>query len=107
MTSLKWTCLPVTSVLLQVQVLVLVSPGSVSAARSDRNIVSEEYAGATVNATVLDGQGHTVHTMSSDDGTYGQNSPKVGARGVVIAPAPHNGGTEDTQLRTHYSIVSL
>ncbi|KAG7218137.1 hypothetical protein INR49_020588 [Caranx melampygus] len=93
MTSLKWTCLPVTSVpvlvLLQVQVLIL--PVFVSAARSDRNIASEEYVGATVNATVLDGRGHTVHTMSSDDGTYGQNSPKVDTRGIVIAPAPHHG----------------
>lgn len=97
MTSLKWTCLPVSSVpvlvLLQVQVLT----GSVSAARADRNMASDEFVQATVNATVLDGRGHAVHAMSSDDGTYGQNSPKVDTRGVVIAPAPHHGGKEDTQ----------
>lgn len=94
MTSPRWTCLPVLSVL--VQVLVLVLSRSVSAARSDRNMVLEESVGATVNATVLDGRGYTVHLMSSDDGTYGQNSPKVDTRGVVIAPAPHHGGTDIT-----------
>lgn len=92
MTSPRWTRLPVPSVL----VLVLVLSRLVSAARSDRNMVSEEYVGATVNATVLDGRGNTVHAMSSDDGTYGQNSPKVDTRGVVIAPAPHHGGTDIT-----------
>ncbi|KAE8286372.1 hypothetical protein D5F01_LYC16061 [Larimichthys crocea] len=90
MMSLRWTRLPVLSVL--VQVLVLVVSRSVSAARADRNMVSEEYVGATVNATVLDGRGNTVHVMSSDEGTYGQNSPKIDTRGVVIAPAPHHGG---------------
>ncbi|XP_027136457.1 E3 ubiquitin-protein ligase RNF130 isoform X2 [Larimichthys crocea] len=89
MMSLRWTRLPVLSVL--VQVLVLVVSRSVSAARADRNMVSEEYVGATVNATVLDGRGNTVHVMSSDEGTYGQNSPKIDTRGVVIAPAPHHG----------------
>lgn len=75
-----------------VLVLVVVLMDSVAAARSDRNMVSEEFVGATVNTTVLDARGHTVHVMSSDDGTYGQNSPKVDTRGVVIAPTPHNGG---------------
>uniref|UniRef100_A0A3Q3VV30 RING-type domain-containing protein n=1 Tax=Mola mola TaxID=94237 RepID=A0A3Q3VV30_MOLML len=70
---------------------VLVLSCSVLAARSDRNMVSEEYVGAMVNATVLDGRGNAIHVMSSDDGTYGQHSPKVDTRGVVIAPAPHHG----------------
>ncbi|XP_073343244.1 E3 ubiquitin-protein ligase RNF130 isoform X1 [Pagrus major] len=91
MMSVKWTRLPVPSVLILVLVQVLVLARSVSAARSDRNMVSEENVGATVNATVLDGRGNTIHVMSSDDGTYGQNSPKVDTRGVVIAPAPHHG----------------
>lgn len=94
MTSLSWTPRSAPSVLIMVQVLVLCH--SVLAARSDRNMVSEEYVGATVNATVLDGRGNVVHLMSSDDGTYGQNSPKVDTRGVVIAPAPHHGGTDIT-----------
>ncbi|XP_026186856.1 E3 ubiquitin-protein ligase RNF130 [Mastacembelus armatus] len=89
MTPLRWTCLPVPSV------LVLILTSTVSAARSDRNVLPEEYMGATVNATVnatvLNGRGNIVHMMSSDDGTYGQNSPKVDTRGIVIAPAPHNG----------------
>uniref|UniRef100_A0A3B5AXB7 PA domain-containing protein n=1 Tax=Stegastes partitus TaxID=144197 RepID=A0A3B5AXB7_9TELE len=78
-----WIRLPILSVLVLVLILV--------PARSDRNMVSEEYVGATVNATVLDGRGNTVHMMSSDEGTYGQNSPKVDTNGVVIAPAPHHG----------------
>ena len=94
--SVRWSCLPVPSVLILVVVQVLVLARSVSAARSDRNMVSEENVGATVNATVLDGRGNTIHVMSSDDGTYGQNSPKVDTRGVVIAPAPHHGGTDTT-----------
>lgn len=106
MMSVRWSCHPVPSVLILVVVLVLAR--LVSAARSDRNMVSEENVGATVNATVLDGRGNTIHVMSSDDGTYGQNSPKVDTRGVVIAPAPHHGGTDTTaqpddttHLRTH------
>lgn len=89
MLSPRWTRPPVPSVL--VLVLVLVQPRSLSAGRSDRNKVSEENVSATVNATVLDARGNTIHMMSSDDGTYGQNSPKVVTRGVVIAPAAHNG----------------
>ncbi|XP_042274599.1 E3 ubiquitin-protein ligase RNF130 [Thunnus thynnus] len=93
MMSLRWTCfcVPSAQVLVMVQVLVLVLPCSVWAARSDRSMMSEEYFGATVNATVLDSRGNTVHLMSSEDGTYGQNSPKMDSRGVVIAPAPHHG----------------
>ncbi|XP_026199072.1 E3 ubiquitin-protein ligase RNF130 isoform X2 [Anabas testudineus] len=91
MTSPRWTRLPVPLVSALVLVQVLVLSCSVSAARSDRNMVSEEYVSATVNITVQDGRRNTVHVMSSDDGTYGQNSPKVDTRGIVIAPAPHHG----------------
>ncbi|KAF3694298.1 E3 ubiquitin-protein ligase RNF130 [Channa argus] len=93
MTSLRWTpfFLPSVPVLLLALVQILVLSGSVSSARSDRNMVSDEYVGAMVNATVLDGRENIVHMMSFDDGTYGQNSPKVDTRGVVIAPAPHHG----------------
>lgn len=85
MMSLRYTRIPA-----QV-VLVLFLNRSMSAGRSDRNMVSEGYVDATVNATVLDARGNAVHMMSSDEGTYGQNSPKVDTRGVVIAPAPHHG----------------
>ncbi|XP_008325026.1 E3 ubiquitin-protein ligase RNF130 isoform X2 [Cynoglossus semilaevis] len=91
MASLRCTCQPMSYLQVLVLVLVVVLMDSVAAARSDRNMVSEEFVGATVNTTVLDARGHTVHVMSSDDGTYGQNSPKVDTRGVVIAPTPHNG----------------
>lgn len=87
MMSSRWTGLPVPFVLVQVLVL----SRSVLTARSDRNMVPEEYVGATVNATVLDGRGNTIHMMSSDEGKYGQNSPKVDTKGIVIAPAPHHG----------------
>ena len=104
MMSLRWTGLPVPFVLVQVLVL----SRSVLTARSDRNMVPEEYVGATVNATVLDGRGNTIHMMSSDEGKYGQNSPKVDTRGIVIAPAPHHGGTDITpevtsHLRSHHT----
>uniref|UniRef100_UPI0037E89134 E3 ubiquitin-protein ligase RNF130 n=1 Tax=Semicossyphus pulcher TaxID=241346 RepID=UPI0037E89134 len=87
MPSLRWSRPPVPPVL----VLVLILSRSGLAGRSDRNSPLEEYICATVNATVLDGRGNTVHMMSSDEGTYGQNSPKVDTRGIVIAPAPHHG----------------
>ncbi|XP_068596329.1 E3 ubiquitin-protein ligase RNF130 [Brachionichthys hirsutus] len=90
MTSQSWTRVSVLLVL----VLVLVLSRSATAGRSDRNVMLEEYVGATVNATVLDGRGNGVHMMSSEDGTYGQNSPKVDTRGVVIVPAPHHGGLD-------------
>lgn len=92
MSSLSWTQLSVPSVLVLVQVQVVVLSYSALAARSDRTVMPEEYVGATLNATVLDGRGNIVHVMSSDDGRYGQNSPKVETRGVVIAPAPRHGG---------------
>ncbi|XP_063737012.1 LOW QUALITY PROTEIN: E3 ubiquitin-protein ligase RNF130 [Eleginops maclovinus] len=80
---------PWTRVLL-VLVLVLSLP-PVSSGRSDRTLVSEEFVGAVVNASVLDGRGHAVQLMSSEDGTYGQNSPKVDTRGVVLTPSPIHG----------------
>ncbi|XP_047441038.1 E3 ubiquitin-protein ligase RNF130 [Mugil cephalus] len=92
--SPRWThlsFLSILSVLPTLPVLLLMQMGPVVGGRPDRNLVLEENVGATVNATVLDGRGHTVHVMSSDEGTYGQNSPKVDTRGVVLAPAPHHG----------------
>lgn len=91
MSSLSWSQ---PSALLLLQLQLLLWPCSALAARSDRGVVPEEHVGATVNATVLDGRGNVVQVMSSDDGRYGQNSPKVDTRGVVITPAPRNGGTE-------------
>uniref|UniRef100_A0A674MBM2 Ring finger protein 130 n=1 Tax=Takifugu rubripes TaxID=31033 RepID=A0A674MBM2_TAKRU len=70
---------------------VLLLSCSALAARSDRSVVPEDNVGATVNATVLDGRGNLVQVMSSAEGKYGQNSPKVDTRGVVITPAPRSG----------------
>lgn len=74
-----------------VLVLVLVPSRWVQALRSDRGLVPEENLGVTVNVTVLDGRGNLVQVMSSADGTYGQNSPRVDSRGLVLGPAPHLG----------------
>lgn len=100
MTSLQRIRPSIPLVLVLAPVLVLALARSVQALRSDRGLVPEENLGVTVNVTVLDGRGNTVHVMSSDDGTYGQNSPKVDSRGVVIAPAPHHGGNDITHRRT-------
>lgn len=78
--------------LVLVLVLVLVPSPWVQALRSDRGLVPEENLGVTVNVTVLDGRGNLVQVMSSADGTYGQNSPRVDSRGLVLGPAPHLGG---------------
>ncbi|KAK5603800.1 hypothetical protein CRENBAI_000949 [Crenichthys baileyi] len=64
----------------------VVQARSASAGCSDRN----SFEDATVNATVLD-RGSVVHVMSSEDGTYGQNSLKMDVRGIVLTPAPHHG----------------
>ncbi|KAM8910072.1 E3 ubiquitin-protein ligase RNF130 [Spinachia spinachia] len=85
MMSLWWTRLPASLF------LVLVLTRSVAATRSDRNTVSDEYVGATVNATIMDGRGNVVQMMSSDEGTYGHNSPKLDTKGLVITPAQHHG----------------
>ncbi|XP_028316319.1 E3 ubiquitin-protein ligase RNF130 [Gouania willdenowi] len=79
----------VLSVPVQLLVLVLVQP--VGTARSDRSSVSEEFMGASINASVLDGRGNVIYTMNSDDATFGQNSPKIDVRGVVITPTPQHG----------------
>ncbi|KAM9740695.1 E3 ubiquitin-protein ligase RNF130 [Menidia menidia] len=107
MTTPRWPRLPLplplVLVLVQVLVLVpvLVPAGWAAAARPDRTAAAEEYVDATVNATVLDARGNAVHMMSSDDGTYGQNSPKVDARGVVITPAPHHGELDRQGCHPH------
>ncbi|XP_032411165.1 E3 ubiquitin-protein ligase RNF130 [Xiphophorus hellerii] len=81
-----WTCFPILAVLVLVLVQVVVQARSAAAGRADRNSIED----ATVNATVMD-RGSSVHMMSSEDGTYGQDSPKMDARGIVLTPAPHHG----------------
>ncbi|XP_049585089.1 E3 ubiquitin-protein ligase RNF130 isoform X1 [Syngnathus scovelli] len=96
MTSLSPTGPRVPSVLVLVMVLVVVQSRWARAGRPDRAaaavLASEEYVSATVNASVMDARGHAVHVMSSEDGTYGQNSPKVDTRALlVVTPAPRHG----------------
>lgn len=87
----RWTCFPLSAVMMLVLVQGAVQARSVSTGRSDRNSIED----ATVNATVMD-RGFAVHMMSSEDGTYGQDSPRMDARGIVLTPAPHHGGTQIT-----------
>ncbi|XP_078145085.1 E3 ubiquitin-protein ligase RNF130 isoform X2 [Centroberyx gerrardi] len=89
--SPRRTRLPVPAVPVLVLVLVLTRAAAVASVRADRSLGKEEHVGATVNATVLDGRGNPVHMMSTDDGTYGQNSPKTDTKGIVLAPAPYHG----------------
>ncbi|XP_077429823.1 E3 ubiquitin-protein ligase RNF130 [Vanacampus margaritifer] len=98
MTSLSRSGFRIPSVPVLVLVLVLVRSPWTQAGRSDRGgavLESEEYVSATVNASVMDAQGHAVHVMSSEDGTYGQNSPKVDTRALlVVTPAPRHGAVD-------------
>ncbi|XP_051921392.1 E3 ubiquitin-protein ligase RNF130 isoform X2 [Hippocampus zosterae] len=100
MTSFGRTGLRVPSALLPplLLLLILVQSRRAGAGRPDRAgvvLASEEYVSATVNATAVDARGHAVHVMSSEDGTYGQNSPKVDARAlVVVTPAPRHGAVD-------------
>lgn len=103
MTSFGRTGLRVPSVALRLLILILILVQA-RAGRPDRGgggggvLASEEYVSATVNATATDARGHAVHVMSSEDGTYGQNSPKVDTRAlVVVTPAPRHGGEPRTQ----------
>ncbi|MEQ2312611.1 hypothetical protein AMECASPLE_032894 [Ameca splendens] len=82
----RWTCFPVSVVLMLVLVQIVVQARSASAGCSDRN----SFEDATVNATILD-RGSVIHVMSSEDGTYGQNSLKMDVRGMVLTPVPHHG----------------
>ncbi|XP_055745234.1 E3 ubiquitin-protein ligase RNF130-like isoform X2 [Salvelinus fontinalis] len=71
--------------------LVLVLPRCILSIRADKTISKEDHVTATVNATVLDSKGNPKQILTKDDGTYGQNSPKVDAKGIVIGPAPNHG----------------
>ncbi|MED6262274.1 hypothetical protein ATANTOWER_017089 [Ataeniobius toweri] len=98
----RWTCFPVSAVLMLVLVQIVVQARSASAGCSDRN----SFEDATVNATVLD-RGSVVHVMSSEDGTYGQNSLKMDVRGMVLTPAPHHGGSHITAPTGHMINLTL
>ncbi|XP_056131755.1 E3 ubiquitin-protein ligase RNF130 isoform X2 [Lampris incognitus] len=85
--------------------LVLLLPLSVLCVRGDKSVAKDDNVGATVNATVLDPKGNPVQMMSNDDGTYGQNSPKVETKGVVIAPAPYHGVVDRQGCDPHTRFV--
>uniref|UniRef100_A0A8C7DDG0 Ring finger protein 130 n=1 Tax=Oncorhynchus kisutch TaxID=8019 RepID=A0A8C7DDG0_ONCKI len=91
----RWTAATPCSYL-PVVLLVIVLPRCILSIRADKTISKEDHVTATVNATVLDSKGNPKQILTKDDGTYGQNSPKVDAKGIVIGPAPNHGGTGDT-----------
>ena len=89
----RWSAATPCSSSLSAVMLILVLPRCMLSVRADKNMVSkEDYYSATVNATVLDLKGNPKQMLTKDDGRYGQNSPKTEAKGIVIAPAPVNGG---------------
>ncbi|XP_051945308.1 E3 ubiquitin-protein ligase RNF130 isoform X1 [Xyrauchen texanus] len=76
-------------------ILAFVSPRCTLSIGADKNMVNkEDYYSATVNATVLDHKGNPQHMVTKNDGRYGQNSPKIEAKGIVIAPAAVNGAVD-------------
>uniref|UniRef100_A0AAY4CCL5 RING-type domain-containing protein n=1 Tax=Denticeps clupeoides TaxID=299321 RepID=A0AAY4CCL5_9TELE len=93
----RWTAASPCTSCLSAMILILALPRCMLSTDADKNMVSkEEYYSATVNATVLDLKGNPKQMLTKDDGRYGQNSPKTEAKGIVVTPAPVNGGTGDT-----------
>ncbi|XP_067103624.1 E3 ubiquitin-protein ligase RNF130 isoform X1 [Osmerus mordax] len=86
----RWTAVTRCSCLPAVLWL-LVLPRCILSIRADNTFSKDDVVSATVNATVLDSKGNPKLILTKDDGKYGQNSPKVDAKGIVIAPAPYNG----------------
>lgn len=97
----RWTAVTRCSCLPAVLWL-LVLPRCILSIRADNTFSKDDVVSATVNATVLDSKGNPKLILTKDDGKYGQNSPKVDAKGIVIAPAPYNGGR---LVMTRYALV--
>ncbi|XP_035622242.1 E3 ubiquitin-protein ligase RNF130-like isoform X2 [Oncorhynchus keta] len=100
----RWTTATPCSYL-PVVLLVLVLPRCILSIRADKTISKEDHVSATVNATVLDSKGNPKQILTKDDGMYGQNSPKVDAKGIVIAPAPNHGVVDRQGCDPHTRFV--
>lgn len=85
--------------------LALVLPRSILSIRADSTFSKDDLVSATVNATVLDSKGNPKLILTKEDGKYGQNSPKVDAKGIVIAPAPYNGVVDRQGCDPHTRFV--
>ncbi|KAM6953646.1 E3 ubiquitin-protein ligase RNF130 isoform 1-T1 [Aplochiton taeniatus] len=96
----RWTAATPCSYLPAV-LMVLVLPRCVLSIRADKTMSKDEQVSATVNATVHDYKGNPKYILTKDDGTYGQNSPKVDAKGIVIAPAPYHGVVDRQGCNPH------
>ncbi|XP_039340541.1 E3 ubiquitin-protein ligase RNF130 isoform X3 [Mauremys reevesii] len=56
---------------------------------------SQAYYTALINVTVLNPDRVSPTLLRIDRGRYGQDSPKVEVKGLLLAPVPINGGTGD------------
>lgn len=74
-------------------IILLLLPKCLFCAATEKTVVNkEEYVSATVNATIQDVKGNANRIISNEDGRYGQNSPKIKVKGIIITPSTVNGG---------------
>lgn len=83
---LKWV-LPYWSSLPTVPILVLFNSYALLASADNGN---QLYTAALINVTLSNPDRSTWYVY--DHGRYGQDSPKVAVRGLLLAPLPINGG---------------
>lgn len=76
----SWNCLPV---------LVLLNCYPLLASADNTN---QAYYSALVNVTVWNSERSAPILLRLDRGRYGQDSPKVAVKGLLVAPLPINGG---------------
>lgn len=79
----SWNCLPA------VPVLVLFNCYILLASADNTN---QAYYSALVNVTVWNSERSAPTLLRLDRGRYGQDSPKVAVKGLLVAPLPINGG---------------
>lgn len=85
---LKWI-LPYWSYLSSVPILVLFNCYPLQASADNSNLI---YYTALVNVTVLNPDRSTSASITLERARYGQTSPKISVKGLLLAPLPINGG---------------
>ncbi|XP_063148289.1 E3 ubiquitin-protein ligase RNF130 [Candoia aspera] len=84
---LKWV-LPYWNYLSSVPILVLFNCYPLQANADNTNQI---YYTALINVTVLNPDRSTSASITLERGRYGQTSPKIGVKGLLLAPLPING----------------
>ncbi|XP_034258540.1 E3 ubiquitin-protein ligase RNF130 isoform X2 [Pantherophis guttatus] len=84
---LKWI-LPYWSYLFSVPILVLFNCYPLRASADNTNLI---YYTALINVTVLNPDRSTSASITLERARYGQTSPKIGVKGLLLAPLPING----------------